>query len=383
MKILLVQLASNGDCLLVTPIAKQIKEFDYPNCHLTWLLSEKCKQVIENNPYVDEIITIPIEHNELETVKARNSINEYIDKLSKEGHHFDKIIITDLNPDNVDLYYYGTFRSSFFRIYEETTGNKIKVTPEPLIYLTDNEINNVKSFVKENKLEDSYTIIMECAPQSNQSNMNPARAINLAQKLSDKYKNVKFILSSKDKIKSSNETIIDASCLTWRENAELLNHCNLLIGSSSGITWLNATNWSKKIPMIQCVLKDENYGEGMFSASVEMDYKYFDLPTDNLIELQDPDDDVIYDCICEVIDKTIKTAKQKYKERIASGKMFMEKMKYKKIKKMQENSCNGKIIPKYSEKKIYFLGFIPFLTMKEFENKTKIYFLKIPILKIK
>ena len=57
--ILLVHLNSNGDCLFTTVIAKQIKEIDYPECHLTWAISNRCKQTIILNPHVDQIWEIP------------------------------------------------------------------------------------------------------------------------------------------------------------------------------------------------------------------------------------------------------------------------------------------------------------------------------------
>ena len=49
-----MHLVSLGDCLYVTAVARQIKQ-DYPGCHLTWAISSRCSQVIQNNPYVDEI----------------------------------------------------------------------------------------------------------------------------------------------------------------------------------------------------------------------------------------------------------------------------------------------------------------------------------------
>ena len=57
MNILFVQLGSMGDCLLATTIARQIKEVDYPNCHLTWMIGDIFETVIKNNPYVDDTIT--------------------------------------------------------------------------------------------------------------------------------------------------------------------------------------------------------------------------------------------------------------------------------------------------------------------------------------
>ncbi|MEO6330401.1 MAG: hypothetical protein ABIO55_15810 [Ginsengibacter sp.] len=54
-KILLAHLNSRGDCLYSTVIARQIKELDFKDCHLTWAISSRCKEVITLNPYVDAV----------------------------------------------------------------------------------------------------------------------------------------------------------------------------------------------------------------------------------------------------------------------------------------------------------------------------------------
>jgi ADP-heptose:LPS heptosyltransferase len=58
-KILIVHLVSNGDCLYVTAIARQIK-IDYPGSHLTWIISNLCSQVLINNEYVDQVEIWPV-----------------------------------------------------------------------------------------------------------------------------------------------------------------------------------------------------------------------------------------------------------------------------------------------------------------------------------
>ena len=59
MRILLGQLASNGDCLYATTVARQIKH-DYPGCHLTWAIGSMYRHILDNNPDVDEIWEIPL-----------------------------------------------------------------------------------------------------------------------------------------------------------------------------------------------------------------------------------------------------------------------------------------------------------------------------------
>src|SRR3989339_2074731 len=107
-KILLAQLGSNGDCLLTTPIAKQIKEIDYPDCHLTWLVGCEYKQVLLNNPYIDEIIEVPNLSSPVDLYWARQRNPEFIEELTKNGKYFDKIFILDINMYNQKKYYNTT-----------------------------------------------------------------------------------------------------------------------------------------------------------------------------------------------------------------------------------------------------------------------------------
>ena len=57
-RILLGHLVAFGDCLYATVIARQLKQ-DVPGCHLTWAIASPCREIIEGNPYVDEIWELP------------------------------------------------------------------------------------------------------------------------------------------------------------------------------------------------------------------------------------------------------------------------------------------------------------------------------------
>ena len=76
--------------------------------------------------------------------------------------------------------------------------------------------------------------------------------------------------------------IIDGSALTFRQNAEATKYCTLLVGCSSGISWLATSDWAKPLPQIQLLS-----GRTRMFASMFHDAKYFNLPTDNFIELVD------------------------------------------------------------------------------------------------
>lgn len=303
MKILLVQLASMGDCLFVTAVARQIKKDD-PSCHLTWLIGDKYKSLLDNNPYIDEVITVPIQ-NPADRFKMENF-------LSPIKANYDKIIITDYYEDNYPNFY-GPTRSAFFRGYDK------EITEiEPQIFLSDHEIANVKKFAQRNRLQDYFSILVECSPESFQSPLTKELITSFAEKIVKINPKIKFIFSSKDKFEKSHPNFIDASSLTYRENAELTKYCKLLIGASSGITWLNTSNAAGKIPMIIIVYKDRKYFNGILSASVQEDFNYWGLSTENLIEFSDYNEQILTDCLLTIVDKSFIDAKIKYP--IASAK---------------------------------------------------------------
>src|SRR6478736_1535089 len=98
-RVLLVQLASMGDCLFVTAIARQIKEIDFPGCHLTWLIGSRYIPAIKNNPYIDAVIEIPVS-TIIDNVNQRLLINEHI--ANAGGYNkFNKIFVTDYTEFNL------------------------------------------------------------------------------------------------------------------------------------------------------------------------------------------------------------------------------------------------------------------------------------------
>ncbi len=54
-KILLVKLSSIGDVVHSLPILKALRT-RYPNAHITWVVKPFCKEIIEGNPYLDEVL---------------------------------------------------------------------------------------------------------------------------------------------------------------------------------------------------------------------------------------------------------------------------------------------------------------------------------------
>lgn len=316
-RILLVHLVSMGDCLFVTALARQIKQ-DYPGCHLTWAISNRCSQVIQNNPYVDEIWEVFSEKmSDNFGFVWEQTKREAIAR--KENGLYDLIFFTQIIPDNLSNYD-GTTRSSTFRSYP----NPITVPVSPIIILTDEEIDSVRIFARQNKLQEfDKVILFECSPQSKQSPVNLNFAIELSNKIVDEFEDCVILLTSNQKINAGHPRIIDASDLSFRENAELSKYCNLLIGCSSGITWLLTSTWAKKIPTIQIL----NNRSLLFSfASVSYDLKYWGQSIDHIIEITNSADQYVFNCIEMTLEDGVEKARNNYNEVLTPDVTSLESM---------------------------------------------------------
>ena len=274
-KILLGQLGRRGDCLYATTVARQIKH-DYPDCNLTWAISSIYRSVIDHNPFVDNVWELQQYEND--------SVNDVWERFEheawkrKNNGEYDEVFLTQVHPGNYQNFD-GTTRSSLFRGYP----HPITVPINPVICLSENEVSDVWHFMTEHQVTNSDTVILfEAASTSGQSFVTPEFAILTAERVLQKNPKIKFIISSNRQIDNIHPHIIDGSTLTFRQNAEVTKYCTLLVGCSSGISWLSTSDWAKPLPQIQLLA-----GRTRMFASMFHDAKYFNLPTDNFIELVD------------------------------------------------------------------------------------------------
>lgn len=314
-KILIVHLNSNGDVLLATPIARQIKEVDFKGCHITWAVGTYCKAMLKDNPYIDEIIDVP-----LNSIKGYSDIwNNFYKKTIeyKETGRFDYIYYTQVIGDNKFSHYNGSLREIILKSYPK----KITVPITPIITLDFNEVTNVKRFILENNISQySLKILFECSPNCGQFNISPEIAVSIASNPSFVCKNICFIISSPYKIKSNYHYIIDGSVLTLRENAELTKYCDLLIGCSSGISWISRTTWAKPIPMIQLL----NTNITIFNSFI-IDHKRFNLDHSNILELYNPSPEKIIICLNDYVNNGIEYVIRTYQEKTKPSFFYYKK----------------------------------------------------------
>jgi hypothetical protein len=304
--ILLGQLGSNGDCLYATAVARQIKQ-DFPGCHLTWAISSLCRQVIEENPFVDQIWEIPTANWQSENLQRswHDFESEALKRYDLGQYSF--VFFTQISLGNPH-HYDGTIRPGIFRGYP----GKITVPLSPYLKLRSDETEAVSRFAVAHGLT-SYdrVILFECASKSGQSPLNPERALEIAEGIVGlKMEKVAIILCSQQAVHSSYPEIIDGSILSLRQMAELTKYCHLLMGCSSGISCICTSTWAKPLPMIQ--LLDHRWA---IYGSLAHDYEYFGLSQDHVTEMYDDRWNRIFACYQTLVRKGWKYSRSRFSQR--------------------------------------------------------------------
>lgn len=306
-RILMIQLFSNGDCLYATTVAKQIKN-DFPFCHLTWAISSSCKNIIFNNPYVDEIWEIPIQRSSENETIFNNTIAEA--QIKKQNGDFDEIFIPQVLGDNFSKYD-SCVRTSIYRCY----GRPVTVDKIPILEITNEEMQQANLFAVMNNLSSFKNVILfECAPQSGQVNIGKDFIREFCRNII-RHSSTCVILSSAKQIDTALPNVFDGSVLTIRQTAALSHYCSLLIGCSSGITWATYSSGGKDLPTLQLLNKDSyiyNPPSIAFERAGELSH--------SLIELFDFDITKASACISVILQQDFTTAKQLYAQ--AAKKQF-------------------------------------------------------------
>lgn len=301
-RILLVQLFSNGDCLYATAIARQIKH-DFPGCHLTWAIAPFCRAMLLGNPYVDavtEVTDVP-----KSDVIAYRAYKKRIRAEQKAGN-WDEVFFT-VNMDENQAYYDGCIRTNILRAYP----GRITEGIQPVMHFSDEERRKVDKWVRDKGLSEYRRVILfEFAPQSGQALLTGKMALDIAQDLV-KGEQTAVILSSANRIQSVFPGVIDGSELSYRESVYLSNHCTMLIGCSSGITWGTTSNGGKMLPMIQLLNADT-----VWLNPISRDFKRQGISTEGLIELNEFTSERIVACVQDVFRSGFPAARQRYNQQV-------------------------------------------------------------------
>jgi hypothetical protein len=273
-RILLGMLISNGDCLMATVLAKQIKT-DFPGSHLTWAISDLCRNIILNNPFVDEVWEIKLKSREDGLKEGWQQFRQAATERKNKGD-FDEMFFTQIYPDNVH-HFDGTTRGTIYGAYPFP----VTVEPRPVLVPVSEEIEKLRAFAEQHHLSSfKQVILMECSSFSGQSFVNTEWALSVSAALIHKYPDLAMIISTHEKLESPSDRIIIANSLTLRENVPLSQYCSLLVGCSSGVTWICTSDRARRLPMVQFLKK----AKGFSFASVVYDHAWWGLDHSLVLE---------------------------------------------------------------------------------------------------
>lgn len=300
-KILLGHLASNGDCLYATTLARQIKH-DMPDCHLTWAISSMCAPVLRNNPDVDEVMVVPVADRNQQEQAWYTVEGEVARRQSAGAAPFDRTIMSQIWPNNFARYD-GTIRPSILRAY----GQDITVPVKTVVNLDAEEMENVARFVADKRLKESARLVVfECTSKSGQSYVTPEFAVEVAKKVKSRTANTAFVMATHQRT-HEDDKIVNGSSLSMRETGGLIRHADLFIGCGSGVTVISTSTVAPEIPNIQILS-----GATSVYASFAHDLDYYGVDTSRFVEMHDVPAESVADAACLVLEKGVTEARRAY-----------------------------------------------------------------------
>ena len=275
-KILLALLGAKGDCVYGTTLAHQIKA-DNPECHLVWAISSDCRDILRNNPHVDEVWEIPAD--------SHHGASSQWKPLMEEAHTLagrgilNRVYPAQISPGNYQNYD-GTVRPSIMRAY----GRPITVPMESHVVLTEEEIRKVEDFVaRHDIIHFPHRVLVECIGKSKQTHVTPDHALRVAHLVLEKLPDACFIISTHQRLESDRANMVQANALSYRENLALAKYCTQLVGCGSGISALiNTCAGAPVLPTIQLLAADTSV-----YASPSHDFVYWGLDANHFVEMWD------------------------------------------------------------------------------------------------
>jgi hypothetical protein len=317
MKAAIGQLDANGDCLYATMIARQIKA-DHPECHLTWWISSRCAHLLECNPFIDDVIVIPVPNWESTSREvAWATLKSEMLRTQAGPEPFDRVWVPQIFPGNF-RFFDGTVRPSMVRSY----GGKITVPVDPVIRLTPREHGRVAEFSSRHRLEERrHVVLFECSSNSGQSHVTPEFAIKVADRLAARLPDVLVLLSTMRPLGRLPSHVVSAGELTMRENLALLDHCSCFVGCGSGLTVVATCDDAKPLPNVQILSASRSV-----LASFRHDFEYWGKPVERFIELPDGTASAAAACIERCLVEGLAAARAEFHEPVPVTFDFLFKM---------------------------------------------------------
>jgi hypothetical protein len=300
-RILLGHLTSNGDCLYATAIARQIKQ-NFPDCHLTWAISSLCRNVLVNNPDVDEVWELPMA--DWSAMRSAWTLFEREAHDLADAGRFDHVFLTQISPARF-ANYDGTVRPSIFRNF----GSPLTVPIDVTINLKPEERAAVDAWFAGTPAADaSQVVLFECSSKSGQSFVTLPRALALADEITRTRRRTAVIVSTHESFESDNPRIVCGDTLSIRQVARLTDHVDLFVGCGSGLT-VAATSEAAKpgLPNIQILRRATSV-----YASFRHDFTHFGKPTAHFMELTSEDPEHLAKALIAALSDDFASAQAKY-----------------------------------------------------------------------
>jgi len=265
-----------GDVIFITPIFKALKK-NYRNLHLGCIIPKRCRQVPENNPFIDEIIEFD------ERITHRTLLKKIFFAKSLYSKKYDKVILLHRSLTRALICYFAGIQS------------RIGVASKKRSFLITNKISNINKDLLHKqdyylriaqglgiKIDDTSCEIYPSKEKSITLNLSLGgkltpddilvgislftnwapknwpedNFIQLIETLSVNTKNIKFVITAKDKadsfiskLKNVNpDSIVNLTGKTsLKELIDLYGKLDLVIAGDSGPLHLAAAIGTKYI----------------------------------------------------------------------------------------------------------------------------------------
>ena len=270
-----------GDILLCTPIPRQLKADD-PACHITWYTSQRYAFVLENNPYIDEVIALPdVPLNNCQIINVLQphatienagvlALNAEIPRLRKTRswtrfftpapylnfHEFANLYRISGIDDKLSDVQIASKNGSLLDIIKAYVDFNWTVSDLPVMRLTDAEVAKARDYIS--KLPSGIKILIETEFKSSQSFFDTDCLLKLIT--STLHLKPVMIVTSKNRPFYFDNLAKQFERMYWfsgefRLNAELYNACSGFIGVSSGVSTLTYSDWCRNdLPKLEASL---------------------------------------------------------------------------------------------------------------------------------
>lgn len=254
-----------GDILLCTPIARQLKADD-PSCHVTWYTSQRYAFVLDNNPYIDEVIALPdVPLHSCQIIDALQpyttpenagvlALNTEIPRLQALCS-WTRFFIPAPYLNYAELAILGS-NGSLLDIIKSYVNFNWTVSDLPVMRLTAAEVSKAREYLA--KLPSGIKILIETEFKSSQSYFDIDCLFKIIT--STLHLMPVIIFTSKNKPYFFDDISALYDRMYWfsgdfRLNAELYNACSGFVGVSSGVSTLTYSDWCRNdLPKLEASL---------------------------------------------------------------------------------------------------------------------------------